>query len=358
MKNTKILGLFATGLLLVSGLTGCGGNKNKSIAEEAIKNLGSYAGTLNQVNGELQLPAEVVTEFDGADYTVTITWTGTPAERWNFAEPEDKYYRAQPSLPTTAEGNLDFTLKAEATYEGATASREFTGKLMAVDAVATITVAAAKEKAEGEEVSVKGIIAEARSSNGFYVCDTTGCIYVYTQPKYLEYTPGHEAIVNGVRASNTKTIGTNQVKVPQIAFQSYATVSSVVKPLPLDAAEDTTIADINGWSKDPTAGEFVNRANGLYKVTAKIFHYHNTTGNYYIWEMMEPEGSAYVNFYSVNAESTEYFGYTNYLTQYNEQVCEIYFVVYDINTSGSGNTTWRVVPLHIVPSAADRKSVV
>lgn len=337
LRKFAMTAVFALGGL---AMVSCG--TNNDIAQAAVDQL--YISGYQQVYGQMQLPAKAVVESGEELYDVEISWSGTPSARWEFSEPADGFIIATPTLPNSKLGEQDeeFTLTATATYNKATATRTFSGYLMA-SSYDYITVSEAKALAEGEDVTIRGVAVNAHAGGaGFYVSDATGSIYVYSQQAHVgKFQYGQTVEVKGRRGVNSKSINGNSVLVPQITNPtSFSVVDMTIKNAPVDSAVEATVDEILSWSKDPSSSTFVNHSGELYKVTGKCVKY----GSYEQWEVVNDAGK-YISFYA-NTANDEGERYTAQLAEYENKTLDFYIVIHDINTSSSGNTTWRTVPIY------------
>ncbi len=345
MKKFK---LFAMASMLVFGgaLVSCGPEDN--IVKEAASKITFNVKRMTDV--QYQLAGTWIVKVDNEPYTVNVDWAGKPAERFTFERSEDgSTVYANVNLPDLKAGESDIpcTLTATVTYKNAKATREFSSTLVAVEKINAMTVAEAKAANIDDELNVRGVTANAHSDgNGFFLVDKTGAIYVYDKAGAHKgnLTYGTEVIVKGKRAVNNKTINGTTVPVVQMTYESFTVVSSTVKDVPVDAATDLTIADVLAWGKDPTSDTFVNHAGDFFHVRGKLATYGSYTPPTY--EAMDENGK-YLSFYA-NTYNNESEGYVEELSSLIGKTCDFYLAVLDINTSSSGNTTWRVVPVKVV----------
>ena len=344
MKKFK---LFAMASMLVFGgaLVACS-NENDSIVKEAASKI--TFNTKRMSDAQYQLPGSWVVKVNNEPHTVKVDWSATPAERFTFERSADEStVYANVDLPDKKAGESDIacTLTATVTYNGAKATREFSSTLVAVEKISAMTTAEAKDAEVDTELNVRGIAINAHSDgNGFFLVDSTGVIYVYDKAAAhrgsLIY--GTEVIVKGKRAFNNKTINGTSVPIVQMTYESFTLVSSSVQDIPVNTAVDTTVSEVLGWSKDPTSDSFVNHGGELIHVTGQV-----TVYNKYQYEVINEAGS-YLNFYA-NTYNNASEGYDEELGDLVGKTCEVYLAVFDINTSSSGKTSWRFVPIKVVP---------
>ncbi|MCH5180637.1 MAG: hypothetical protein J1F32_05450 [Erysipelotrichales bacterium] len=353
MKKFKLFAM-ASMLALGGALVACS-NQNDQIVKEAASKI--TFNTKRMSDPQYQLPGTWVVKVDDVAHTVTVDWSATPAERFTFERSEDSStVYANVDLPDKKAGETDVpcTLTATVTYNGAKATREFSSTLVAVEKITAMTVAEAKASEIDTELNVRGVAVNAHAAgNGFFLVDSTGAIYVYDKAAAhkgnLSY--GTEVIVKGKRAFNTKSINGTTVQIVQMTYESFTLVSEN-KEVPVDAAVESSVADILGWSKDPTSESFVNHTGDLLHVTGKMVAYAGPASNPYetpTYEV-ENESGSYVSFYA-NTYNNPSEGYDSEFKSLVGKTCDFYLAVLDINTSSSGKTSWRVVPVKVVPQA-------
>lgn len=352
--------LFAMATMLAVGglsMVGCS-DVNDEIVQAAASKI---TFTQKRVSdSQLQLAGTWTVKVDNVAHTVKVDWAGEPAERFTFERSEDEStVFANINLPDKGKNEADVSAKLKATisYNNAKTTKEFNTTLAAVEKLVTMTTAEAKATEIDTNLTVKGVAVDAHADgNGFFIVDETGVIYVYDKAaKHRgELTYGQEVIVKGKRAVNTKQIKNSSgealgdpVQVVQMTYESCTVVSTAQVEVPVNAAVDTTVANVLAWSKDPTSESFVNHAGEFIHVQAKIATFGTYTPPTY--EAMDDAGK-YINFYA-NTVNNASEGYVEELSQYIDVKCDIYLAVMDINTSGSNKTTWRTVPVKVVPLA-------
>lgn len=352
MKKIKLFGLAA---LMAVGLTACGTSADEKIAKSAV----DVISVPNQISSyEHQLPALIQVTSGNEKVSVEVKWEGLPAERWEFRYETTTCF-ATITLPDANkdEDAVEFTLKATGTYNGATATREFTGYLMPSTVSSndeTMTVAEAIAAEDGEVVTVKGITAPARDGDkGFYIVDKTAAMYVY-DPKAKainNFAYGNEVQITATRSTLKLDYRENSA---QLTFGDDSTLSlksSEVKPIPTDSAINLTCTEFTGWKKDGTE----DYSGKLFKLTAKLAMYN--PGSYTNYEAIDDSGK-YIQFYAKDGsvyatEFAEFFAgdttvssdgkTTSTVANYN-----IYLSVYDAQVSNGAITKWRVCPLLVV----------
>lgn len=350
MKQLKLFAVAAALTVTSFALTSCG--EDKKIAAEALKAIPNNA--YKQVDSSLSLYGSIMVSTSSGKVEVLIDWTGTPIERWTFADRNDEgRIVATPTLPNKAnnEEAVAFTLTATAKYNGAKATKKFEGSLMPV-VNNSFTVAEAKNQAIDTEMSIRGVAVNAHADgSGFFVVDKTGALYVYDKAashKTLNIY-GKEVIVKGKRAINSKPIKDSSgnllesVAIAQMTYDSVDVVSSSNVDVALDSAVSTTIEALASWEKDPTKEGFENHGNEIYRVEGKVTTYGSYTPP--TWEVMDANNK-YVSFYA-NTYNNASEGYDTELADFKDKNCVVYLVVLDINTSKSNKTSWRFVPLKV-----------
>lgn len=361
MKKLKIFGLAA---LMAISLTSCGsggngGNEDEKIAKEAI----NVISVQNQISSyEIQLPALIQVNKGSEKVSVNVTWEGTPAARWNFRYETTTCF-AEITLPDANkdEAAVEFTLKATGTYNGATATREFSGYLMPTAVTpptedSIMTVAEAIEAEDGDIVTIRGITASARNGEkGFFVVDETGAIYVYDQKAQAinSFKYGNEVQITATRGANNGAYNKSSVQLVYDADSSISLKSSEVKAIPTAGAKALTCPEFASWKKDGSE----DYSGGFYKVTAKLAKY--SPGSYTTYEVMDDNGK-YIQLYAsdgsvYDTEFAEYFVEDNIVvdgtTTKTKANYNIYLAVYDAKIDNGAIKSWRVAPL-LVEAAA------
>lgn len=336
--NKKIKMLAVSAAMLVAGLsiTSCGGTSDKEIAESAINRLPT-ATIPNQIQStQLQLYSEMTVSVNNVAKKVNITYTATPAENFVFGEAQqDGKYYVEVKLPTET---IDYTITATATFNKATATKVFKGKLLPnTDKPSeTSTVAEALAATDGTIVTIKGVTANARSGKGFFVVDSTGAIFVFDKGvSEGKFQYGQTVTVTATRGKNN---GQYSYSSAQLVYgnDSSLVVNGSGEAFPTAGAKETTIKEVKAWKTDKSedhSGKFI-------KVRAKIAKYKNShagDGEYaWLWEALNDDG--YIQFYASNSSV-----YEDEYADLVDKEADIYLAVYDLQP----NKKWRFAPLYV-----------
>ena len=352
MKKFKLFAMAS--LLAVGGLSLTSCNGNKKIAEAAAQAIHFTEKQLN--NTQYNLPGEMTVKEGDDSYQVTIEWAGEPAERFSF-ERNDNIVYANVNLPDVNEESVSGKLVATAKYESATATREFPVILMPTEKIDSNekTIAAVKDVAVGETVTVTGVVVDPRNNGkGFYIVDGTGAIYVYDQSGAAAVGTtiawGTKVTLTAMRGENKGQYNQSSV---QLVYNETATITAKGKEaMPLTGAQDLTITQFKSWKADGTE----DYSGGFYKVRGYLAKYTPTGANYTNYEVIDDAGN-YIQFYAADStvyatELADYFAEgktsTSGATTKTTAQFDVYLAVYDRNVSKS---KWRVAPLAFVQVA-------
>lgn len=330
-KKFKMLAVSAAMLVAGFSITSCGGTSDKEIAESAINRLPT-ATIPNQIQStQLQLYSEMTVSVNNVANKVNITYTATPAENFNFGEAQqDGKYYVEVKLPTET---IDYTITATATFNKATATKVFKGKLLPnTDKPSeTSTVAEALAATDGTIVTIKGVTADSRSGKGFFVVDSTGAIFVFDKGvSEGKFQYGQTVTVTATRGKNN---GQYNYSSAQLVYGSDSSlvVNGSGEAFPTAGATETTIEAIRAWKGEKTedhSGQFV-------KVRATLKR-ESKTGN---------DGKPYISWkaYSGDTSITLYAkDGTLYDEQFNDFVdkeADLYLAVYDLKIGGYWRTS-------------------
>lgn len=285
-KSIKYLVAFATLFATPLTMTACGG-----IPAEVVEKLETALDNLDVdsvVTGDFKLE---VTGIGGA----TITWTSS-----NTAVIAIDGVNAKVTRPEGADATV--TLTATATVNGYSDSKAFTVTVKAIDLSAynIISVAEAKNAAEGAEVTVRGVVSRpypyqnkttgALLPSGTYVTDETGTIHVYGSRFAEQVAPGTEVVLSAIK---TNYYGAIQLKTPTLEVELGSG-----KTMPLNnVIEGVSIEEILAVNDDVE-----NIANNVYKLEGQIginTGTDSTTGNpyksYYFQDDNNKRLSIYMN---------------------------------------------------------------
>ncbi len=209
----------------------------------------------------------------------------------NFKEADGKLYM-RGIMPGTA--NITIT----GSYDGKTYSETLQITIGGAVTVDFVTVKDAIDAADGEKVTVKGIVGPSLvNKTGFYLIDDTGVISVTLDSEQMKTLRlGHEIILEGTRQSQTKdssvvhgqsVLAEAQIITNNYGSHDYSTASFVT---------GKTLADLAALSvlEDHTTTVFVLKCTVVLEVTP------------YYTRLVIKDGSTSVNLYSANANQYKF----------------------------------------------------
>ena len=254
-KSIKYLVAFATLFATPLTMTACGGTPAEVVEklETVLDNIENIPTT---ATADFKLP---VTGIGGA----AITWTSS-----NTAVIAIDGVNAKVTRPS--DGDVTVTLTATATVDGYSDSKTFAVTVTAIELSAydIISVAEAKNAAEGAEVTVRGVVSRpypyqdknsgALKHSGTYVTDETGTIHVYGSKFAEQVAPGTEVVLSAIK---THHYGAIQLKTPNLELEIGKD-----REMPLNSViEGVSIDEILAVNDDVE-----NIANNVYKLEGQI----------------------------------------------------------------------------------------
>ncbi len=350
MKLFKNLLVLIVGVSAL-GLAGCSDAASKSIATDAANSV-AIINEYGEVTSQLQcLGLVTVLDAEDNEVEVKITWKADKALKWTFTgiDASNVVY-ATPKFPAIGSDPVPYTLTATASYKGATATKKFSGTVMPrVDySDSVITTEAARAIAAGERATVEGVVfvaaKPAAASAGFYVCDTSGCMFIYDQGANV-VTQGNTLRVTGFRTDYVGTYsGTHQLAATADEGLELSVVNVEKKALPLTGAVTETITNVMALTNaDRTA------YGRIYKATGKLLIYTNSYGNP-TYEVTDTTGK-YIGFYPADASARTLYGdldqYMNADGTSNNKTYDVYYLIYDYTLEEGAFKKNRMLPYFV-----------
>lgn len=332
-KGLKFVLALTTLLAAPITLTSCGEEPKDSITQSS----GSIDEDLTIVNAALS--ALTVNSQVDKDFTLVTQGMGNVAIAWTSDNAAITINGSEAKVTRSTEADVNVKLTATATKGSATATRDFTVKVLKQNLDYELsTVAEAKSAAVGSKVYIKGIVGqECPYSTGddifessLYIVDTTGALYVFSCAKIcIEVEEGDEIVLCGVIAEYKSAKQLTDAKL-EVKLSSN-------NELPLNnenVIEGETIASVMAMTE--------SIAGNIYKLTGTL---EKISGSTYVNYRLKDEADNYINVYFDSSKAGSYSEIPQYkwLDEYVNKEITCAFIINSANSSGK----WRGHILHV-----------
>lgn len=318
---------------LVTTVVGCDSNDEPPVVDQENEDEKIVTTAMDNVT-----VAATATE----NFSLPTSAAGGVIISWASSTPANITISGQNATVTRPVGtDVEVTLTATFKLNDVTKTKTYKVTVTHVAEDDIITVAAALASADSTNVKIKGVVTGvvqktsadgdnvAFAARGYWVTDETGTIYVANADNVKK---GDLVVVSGPKTTDTRKADAPLVEIYGSGVECVVAESN--KPFPEIVATETTLSALLAMTEPTTCGK-------VFKFSARIEVYKNTSGGYVNFSLYDPTTNEYIGEYADTYDKNLALDatYPEFADYYNNDgiTATVYFAIQGKTSSGK----WR-----------------